>query len=59
MGPDEEKQLQQLLFKKRQLPEPSWNLFKRTSKRFSRALQSEEKPKLKPDGKADKDRKKR
>ena len=36
MGPDEEKRLRQLLSMKQQLPEPDWNLFARTSKRFSR-----------------------
>ena len=39
MGPDEEKRLRQLLFKKRQLPEPDWNLFNRATKQFSRARQ--------------------
>ncbi len=59
MGPDEQKQLQQLLFTKRQLPEPAWNLFSRTTKRFSRGMKQEEKPIVKPDGKTTKDRKKR
>lgn len=59
MGPDEEKQLRQLLRKSQQLPEPSWNLFARATKRFSRAIQLEEKTKAIPDGKVTKDRKKR
>lgn len=37
MGPDEEKQLRQVLRMAHQLPEPDWNLFARTTKRFSRA----------------------
>jgi len=35
MGPDEDKKLRQLLLMKRKLPEPAWNLFARTTKRFS------------------------
>ena len=44
MGPDEEKRLRQILFKKQQLPEPAWNLFNRTTRRFSRAIEQQEKP---------------
>lgn len=63
MGPDEEKQLRQLLSKKQQLPEPTWNLLARTTKRFSRLAEIDrkrivKKDTTKPDGKADKDRKK-
>lgn len=58
MGPDEEKRLRQLMRKSQQLPEPTWNLLARTTKRFSRTLKQEEKPILKLDGKATKDRKK-
>ena len=36
MGPDEDKQLRQLLRKSQQIPEPYWNLFARATKRFSR-----------------------
>lgn len=36
MNPEEEKQLRALLFKKRQLPEPVWNLFARATKRMSK-----------------------
>lgn len=58
MGPDEEKRLRQLMRKSQQLPEPTWNLLARTTKRFSRTLKQEEKPVMKLDGKATKDRKK-
>lgn len=34
-NPDEDKKLRQLLLMKRKLPEPSWNLFARASKRWS------------------------
>ena len=59
MGPDEEKKLRQLLLQKRQLPEPDWNLFARTTKRFSRAAKKEEKPIIKLDGKVGERDKKR
>ena len=36
MGPDDEKRLRQLLFKKRQLPQPEWDLLSRVSKRWGR-----------------------
>lgn len=63
MSPDEEKQLRQLLRKSHQLPEPTWNLIARTTKRFSRLAEIDRKQIVKkditkPDGKADKDRKK-
>ena len=40
MGPDEDKKLRQLLRMSKQLPEPDWNLFARTTKRFSSAAPS-------------------
>ena len=36
MSPDEDKKLRQLLRMSHQLPEPDWNLFNRTTKRWSR-----------------------
>lgn len=54
MSPEEKAQLRQLMRKSTQLPEPSWNLFKRVSKRFSRAKQ----PVAPVDDKASKGRKK-
>lgn len=59
MGPDDEKRLRALLFQKRQLPEPTWNLFARTTKRTSRAMKAEEKPVIKADDKTSKSREKR
>ena len=46
MGPDEEKQLRQVLRMARQLPEPDWNLLKRATKRKSRAGKMLRQPKL-------------
>ena len=37
MSPEQEAQLRHLIRKSQQMPEPSWNLFQRTTKRFSRA----------------------
>ncbi len=59
---EDEKQLRQLLRKARQLPEPDWNLFSRTTKRWSKlrparlaleTQQREMKPKRKPIKKVD------
>jgi len=35
MSPDEEKRIRQLLLMKRKLPQPDWDLFARTSRRWS------------------------
>lgn len=51
MGPDEEKRLRELLRKSHQLPEPNWNLLKKATRRFSRAIKISEKPLTQIDGK--------
>jgi hypothetical protein len=61
MSPEEKAQLRQLMRKSTQLPEPSWNLFARTTRRFSRAkppVPQKEKPIVKKDDKATKGGKK-
>ena len=40
MTTEDDKQLRQLLRSSQQLPEPDWNLFARTSKRWSRVRQA-------------------
>lgn len=61
MSPEQEAQLRQLLRMSHKLPEPSWNLFNRTSRRFSRFAETEPKriTKVKVDDKVTKRDKKR